>query len=243
MSKQLKYRFKKILKKAEFIHADLEYHREVLPEAKKLFSEAVAKIINNMPPQEQKELEDIRNSRLQNELLTREKNISAQESNDAKARDDEVESSEVEAVDNPTEAKDKENFVSDSRRAEIKKLFRQIAEQTHPDKTQSSGRGEAECAKLEAVFKKAQEARDAQNWYLLYCIAIDLDLPVESNISSQKCLEWVEEDIRQTMVQISEISKLLAWVWLEGDTTTREAAVQDYFRQMYGRGPTKTSTD
>jgi len=37
MPKQLRLKFKKILKQAEFVHADLEYHEQLVPEAKQLF--------------------------------------------------------------------------------------------------------------------------------------------------------------------------------------------------------------
>ena len=53
MSKQLKLKFKKILKKAEFVNADLEYHQELSTEAKKLFAEAVRSLINQLSTEEQ----------------------------------------------------------------------------------------------------------------------------------------------------------------------------------------------
>ena len=45
MSKQLKLKFKKILKKAYFMNADLEYHQEMSSEAKNLFNEEVQSLI------------------------------------------------------------------------------------------------------------------------------------------------------------------------------------------------------
>ena len=56
MSKQVKLKFKKLLKKAEFVHADLEYHEELLPEAKNLFSQEVAQTIKDLPPEQQKQI-------------------------------------------------------------------------------------------------------------------------------------------------------------------------------------------
>ena len=52
MSKQVKLKFKKLLKKAEFVHADLEYHDELLPDAKLDFAKEVNNIINTLSPEE-----------------------------------------------------------------------------------------------------------------------------------------------------------------------------------------------
>ena len=41
MSKRIQLKFKKMLKKAEFVHADLEYHEELVFEAKADFNEAL----------------------------------------------------------------------------------------------------------------------------------------------------------------------------------------------------------
>jgi|10_taG_2_1085330.scaffolds.fasta_scaffold110416_3 DnaJ-domain-containing protein 1 len=243
MSKQLKYKFKKILKKAEFIHADLEYHREVLPEAKTLFSEAIAEIIRNMSPEDQKTLETIRESRLQKELLAREKNDKTHEMEYDESKVTGFNPEGEDPPDESNETKGQEGSPSTSRKSEVKKLFRQIAEQTHPDKTQARGMATAECNRLETIFKKARDAYNTQNWYLLYCIAIDLELPIDTEIPPQECLEWVEEDIRQTLVQISGISQLLAWLWFSGDNRMKEAVIDDYFRQTYGRPLIISSTD
>ena len=45
MSKQLKYKLKKTLKNAEFVHADLEYHQELLPDAENLFNAEIKKLL------------------------------------------------------------------------------------------------------------------------------------------------------------------------------------------------------
>ena len=64
MSKQLKFKFKKTLKKAEFVHADLEYHEELLPEAKNLFVEEIDRCIKTLPPEDQQKLKTIRDQKM-----------------------------------------------------------------------------------------------------------------------------------------------------------------------------------
>ena len=49
MSKRTKLKFKKMLKKAEFVHADLEYHEELMVDAKVEFNEAFLDKISNWP--------------------------------------------------------------------------------------------------------------------------------------------------------------------------------------------------
>ena len=59
MSKQLQLKFKKMLKKAEFVHADLEYHEELSDDSKKLFGEAINKLFLALDPEDQDRLREI----------------------------------------------------------------------------------------------------------------------------------------------------------------------------------------
>ena len=54
MSKRIQLKFKKMLKKAEFVHADLEYHEELVFEAKADFNEAFLVRVSDMPRRERK---------------------------------------------------------------------------------------------------------------------------------------------------------------------------------------------
>ena len=57
MSKQLKYKLKKTLKKAEFVHADLEYHEEVSRDALKEFQEEIARLISILSEEDKQRLQ------------------------------------------------------------------------------------------------------------------------------------------------------------------------------------------
>ena len=48
MSKRTKLKFKKMLKKAEFVHADLEYHEELVSEARAGFNDAFLERITRL---------------------------------------------------------------------------------------------------------------------------------------------------------------------------------------------------
>jgi len=71
MSKQLKYKLKKTLKNAEFVHADLEYHQELFAEAKVEFNEEVTRLLKKLPPEEQVRLQEIVERKISEEIAQR----------------------------------------------------------------------------------------------------------------------------------------------------------------------------
>jgi len=233
MSKQLKFRFKKTLKKADFVHADLEYHKELISEAKKLFSETIEDLFSQLSEEDRERLKKI--SKQKQEIFEQqilksinkqkedipEKEISLPE-NDAGP----LVPTDIEVVDEPEEQSEKRKL------AELKKLFHRIAEQTHPDKVGARGFSDKEVRRLEKVFKKALTAYNENNWYILYSIALDLGL--EIGAISQEHIDWVEEDIRKTLSAITQVSCLISWIWYVGDEQSRNVALKDYFQQMYG---------
>ena len=64
MSKQVKLKFKKMLKKAEFVHADLEYHEELLPDAKQDFFAAAQEILSSLPSEIQEKIREEREAKM-----------------------------------------------------------------------------------------------------------------------------------------------------------------------------------
>ena len=57
MSKQLKYKLKKTLKNAEFVHADLEYHEQLSKDAVREFHEEIARLISLLSEEEREQLQ------------------------------------------------------------------------------------------------------------------------------------------------------------------------------------------
>ena len=88
-----------------------------------------------------------------------------------------------------------------------------------------------EYMELEKVYKKALEAYKSNNWYILYSIATELDLPIQD--PTQEQMEWLEDDIRNTLGLIAKISNQIAWVWYTGDGDGRQKTMANYFRQAY----------
>jgi hypothetical protein len=227
-----------MLKKAEFVHADLEYHEELLTDAKKEFNEIFIKTMAGLPPEQKEKYENIKKEQFE-ELRKKQ---------EAAGEDQEEEEEEPESSTYLEKAK--ETFISEDfpegielepsednsddndKLAVNKKLYYKIAAQTHPDKLESSNLSAKEIEKRKKLFKKAKEAYEQNNWYTLYSISIDLD--IDTGDVDSRHVEWIEEDIRKTMGQISKIGQLYAWVWYVSDEKQRENIMKSYLKQVYG---------
>ena len=231
MSKQVKLKFKKSLKKAEFVHADLEYHEELISDAKREFFAKVEEIFNKLSPEDKKKINDVKM-----------KKMIEQSKREAAERSEEEEDEEIGGLpdnedalsteDNSEEEDNEGSATTGVKSSDLKKLFYEIADICHPDKTAARGAAEHEIRKLEKVFKEAQSAYKGGHWYLLYVIALDLGIDVEDPTGDH--IEWVEEDIRYTLEKISQIGALVVWVWYNGDGLIRLMAMQNYFQQSFG---------
>jgi len=235
MSKQVKLKFKKLLKKAEFVHADLEYHEELLPDAKQEFFAAAQKILDALPESDQQKIRELRERKML------EKQRSAK---DAAAEDEPCETEGEEEKKSSSELLITEEFPEgielnpDTERStmpavkenEVKKMFRRIASVTHPDKV-GKDVSRAEKHKLDKIFKKAKGAYTNGNWYTLYSISLDMGLSVPE--PTKEHIEWLESDIKFTAGQVSHMGSLLVWVWYTGGEDSKKFALRNYFQQVY----------
>jgi hypothetical protein len=237
MSKQVKLKFKKLLKKAEFVHADLEYHEELLPDAKQEFFAAAQEVLDTLPEAVQHKIQELREQK----MLEKEQ---ALKDAAAAAADEEKGEPEEEKKKSSSEVLITEEFLEgielnpDIERSdmppvkanEVKKMFRRIASVTHPDKV-GDNVPRAQKHKLDKIFKKAKDAYTNGNWYLLYSVSLDLDLDVPE--PTKEHIEWLEDDIKHTAGQISHMGALLVWVWYTGGEDSKKFALRNYFQQVY----------
>ena len=79
---------------------------------------------------------------------------------------------------------------------------------------------------------RVNDSYDDDNWYILYALAIELDLSIDDPSDEQ--VEWIEEDIKKTLAKISAIANLTAWHWYVGDEEAKKNALKYYFHQIYG---------
>ncbi len=241
MSKRIKLKFKKMLKKAEFVHADLDYHEELLTDAKVEFNEAFLERLNSMSRREKKHWK--RHVNKLNDQRAKELLREAQQS----AEEDEEQESDLEGG---ALAQSKEVFIDtatgrefsllddedadddeDDKLGVIKKLYRKIASATHPDKLIASDLSPSEISRKEKAFIRAKEAYERENWYSLYSVASDLGITPDD--IEEKHIEWVEDDIRLTMGRISRIGQLFTWVWYVSDEEQRKQIIDQYLKQVY----------
>lgn len=220
--RKLKFKYQKTIKHAEFAHADLKYHQEVVDDAKQDFQDEISKFIGQLSPEERDRLQ-------------------SPGPGPAAIKEDTVKEIPEELPEErlndcfaliPTEATDTtEEEVAEVTRhkksAEIKKLFHRIAEETHPDKVAANGFSEKEVSKRSRIFKKANAAFKDNNWYVLHSIAIDLEIPLPDPSDEQ--IAWVEEDIKRVQSQIAAIQDYTAWHWYNGDEKAKKNALKHYF--------------
>lgn len=240
MSKRIQLKFKKMLKKAEFVHADLEYHEELVFEAKIDFNEAFLDRVNNMSRRERKywkrHLNTLNDERAKQLLEQAEKE--RQKRIDAETVEEQtgiVKNKEI-FMDGETGEEfylnpDEVDTPDDDKSGVIKKLYRKIASETHPDKLVASGFSQREVERKEQIFMKAKEAYERENWYMIYSIAIDLG--ISPGDIDDKHIDWIEEDVKLTMGRISRIGQLFVWVWYTSPDEQKEKVMDQYFKQVY----------
>jgi len=247
MSRQIELKFKKMLKKAEFVHADLEYHEELLGEAKSEFSTAINEIINSLPD-EDKELF----LKLKQELLDKRREALEAELKAKEAADDTEPEPEPPSVDTAIAESEDEYVVPDVepqrdlpeiKEHTIKKLFYKIAAKTHPDKFASSDLPPEELVRIENIFKKAKSSYENGNWYGLYVIALDLGIEIEDITNDH--VGWIEDDVHHTLGRIAQIAQLVAWAWYTADEKQKVNLIRNHFSYTYGFSwsPPVESTD
>ena len=242
MSKQVKLKFKKLLKKAEFVSADLEYHDELLPEAKLEFAKAVNEILASLSPEDQQQIDEHKQKAFDEMVKKMQQEGEEKEEEELSGVPETSEEIKMEEAEGVTEEMAEEEGANDKNK-KLKKLFYKIADLTHPDKAMARGDSKTETKRLEGLFRQAKEAYSEMNWYVLYCMAMDLGLPVDP--PTDETLEWLEEDIRLTMGKISEIGNLVVWIWYTGDTNRKNMALASYLQQSFGYTwtPTLEPTD
>lgn len=246
MSKRIKLKFKKILKKAEFVHADLEYHEELLGEAKKEFTDAFNSIVDGFDKETREIYDKLRQKVMNDRIAELEKiNKEAVEAAIKKSEnsEEEEEGAEAETSDNKSLLITEEfpegidlnvnenNEIPEIKSSEMKKIFYKIATLTHPDKQFSKNLTPKQLEDTEKTFKRAKNAYENGNWYILYSIATDLDIDVGE--IDDRHIDWIESDIKHTMGRIAQLGQLAAWVWYTGSEASKKNVMKGYFKQAY----------
>tara|TARA_R100000664_G_C2756014_1_gene143806 strand:- start:1574 stop:2359 length:786 start_codon:yes stop_codon:yes gene_type:complete len=245
MSKRIKLKFKKILKKAEFVHADLEYHEELFEDAKEEFNLAFTSIVEALDKDDRDTFEKLREKEMNDRIAELEKrNKEAAEA--AAGREDNPEGTEEDSEEKNQNTNlliteefpegielnpDREDEIPEIKASEMKKIFYKIATLTHPDKQVAKNLTPKQTEEVEKTFKRAKDAYEKGNWYVLYSIATELGIEVGD--IDDRHIEWIENDVRLTMGRIAQLAQLAAWVWYVADEKGKETVMKGYLKQAY----------
>ena len=208
------------------MHADLEYHQELSQDALLEFQEAINKLLAILTDEQRRALKDYLDRQPRPTPPTRPEEHKEEEP----TLPDYDDIGALVITDIEASAEEHE-LPKINKELELKKLFRRIAEQSHPDKVRASGFSEKEVARLRSIFMRAREAHDNENWYILYSIAIQLGLEIEEPTAEE--IDWIEEDIKKTLAAIAGIANLSAWHWYIGNEEDKNQVLRYYFLQAY----------
>lgn len=116
---------------------------------------------------------------------------------------------------------------------EVKKLYRQVALKTHPDKLLGMPEGE-EKEKLKTIFQKATAFMEKDDYASLAIIAIKLGIEVKQ--FSENDLKKVKEKINIIEEKIQQIEKTVIWKWIfEENKEMKDKLLKALFKFMYDK--------
>ena len=84
-----------------------------------------------------------------------------------------------------------------------KKIFRQIAAITHPDKVKNELKKDS--------FLKAREAIENDDWFSLYQMGFDLGIELPDPTAEQ--IAWMEQEVEKLEVMINKVVSTIEWIY------------------------------
>lgn len=198
--------------KASLVNMELEELTEENEEQKKIlsrdFKEEFAFIEWKKQREEEKRTAESSQQQEQAESSTESESTEESNSSDPEPPQEEHEDKIIEQSSKPS------NIPS-----ELKKLYRSIAQLTHPDKVQDE--------RLNEIFRQTAEAYNEENWMLLVEFAAELHIDIEY-LSDETC-EIIEESISQNQNKITGIKNTFSYIW----SKQKDDKARDIFKAMF----------
>jgi hypothetical protein len=219
-NKYVKKRYQKLILELKYLYVELEYHEDILKDAKeefeKAFSEEAPK--HGLYVEKPKQQEYSNSTELSTYLV-----------------DEDCEEYEEPIPEQgfriPQDSiSDSEESVKDEDQEDFTKLFKLIARLTHPDTCGITDTPEQKKNKL-VTFMKARKAVESKNWYEICQIA--LDLGIELPEPTKKHLKFLEDEVIRVKNRISHISSTYAWSWYT-DEQKRDFFMRSYINLVKG---------
>jgi len=202
MPSPIKQEFDLRLLQLKYLKAKLEMNKGLAVDASTRFAEAFNGFIkNNLSKEDREVFEDI----------TKKSMI-----NNSKKRAEELSSSPPEETKEPTPLS-------------IKKIFRNIAKEAHPDKLIKMGEKERE--EKEELFKTAKNAADKKNLSVLYEISEKLGAELPEPDSSQIII--LDDEIEKLNKEMKEIKSTASWEWYHAEDKAKEILMVRYIQFIY----------
>jgi hypothetical protein len=204
MSKLKQLEIKKLLKELDFIESDFTYKSEVIHEADSNFIKTVNNLLEEHPLL--KEVFDKKtNSKIDHIFEKRDEEIK-----------EKIESSNKEETPVEDEFIIVERFVDQK----VKKLYREIAKLTHPDRIDNR--------KLNDLYLKATNCYDKNDRAGTYAICDELDIDYEPDDSDSQTIYNKITDIKG---KITFIESTMTWNWYHStDDKVKEQMVLRYIK-------------
>jgi hypothetical protein len=185
---------KKLFKELDFYETDYEYKNEVITQSESEFMNSVNEFLDGDP--ELKQLFDEKlNQRFEDAV-----NKSIQE-------EEEIDYDVIDEKPTPS--------------PKIKKLYREIVKNTHPDKIKSK--------KLNDIYIKAAKHYEDNEILQIYKICDDLGIEYELEISDNKI---VADKIEYYKDKITLLQSSFTWKWSSSDDQNKIDIIKNYIKKM-----------
>ena len=197
-SRQVKAKYRKLLRELRYLYSELEYHTEEHEHRKREFAEDLqlfceefgydCTTLNTAEQYEKKQVDPYA------------QNITSEENDEIKSA---VEEGLEDAPPDPDDAE-----------KDLKTLYKKIATQTHPDKLINE-QIEAARKRKQRLFMEAREALESKDYYKLSQIAEELGIELPEPTRQQ--LVWMRKEKKKIEKTVEAITKTYEWVYGEAE--------------------------
>ena len=189
---------KKLLKELDYVETDFEWHSEMISEADISFLKEVNKFLESNI-----ELKKLYDDKIQ-------------------ARYDELISNKTETAETNNIIEEKETTSKEDKPTKVKKLYREIAKLTHPDKSESE--------ELNQLYLKASEYYNSSDKIGIYkiCSKLEIDYEIE-----EEDVSLIGEKIDFYKNKISFLENNVSWHWMSAtDEHIKNSIVFTFIQQQ-----------
>lgn len=219
-TKYVKKRYQKLILELKYLYVDLEYHEDILKDAKEEFDKAL---------QEEGPKYGLDIPKPIKQELSNSTELSTFINEDEEEEDEEPIPEQGFHIPQDT-INDSEENVKDEDKEDFTKLFKAIARLTHPDTCAITDTPEQKKKKLDA-FMKARKAVENKNWYELCQIAIEYGIELPE--PTKKHINLLEDEIIRVKNRISFILSTYAWNWYT-EEQKRDFYLRSYIKAVKG---------